>query len=86
MLRHLFLTFIPTLVFGVSCFGQGAVATLTGTVTDPSGASIADVTVQAKQTETGTILTAVTSETGNYTIVQLPVGPYEVTIECGHRI
>ncbi|MEI9814217.1 MAG: carboxypeptidase regulatory-like domain-containing protein [Acidobacteriota bacterium] len=62
-------------------FGQTGLATLTGTVTDQTGAVVANVTVTAKQVATGTTVTAVTSDTGNYTIPQLRVGDYEVSIE-----
>jgi len=50
-------------------------------VSDQVGAAVANVTVNARQVSTGTTVTAVTSDTGNYTIPQLRVGEYEVSIE-----
>ncbi|MEO5923928.1 MAG: TonB-dependent receptor [Bryobacteraceae bacterium] len=62
-------------------WAQTGLATLTGTVTDQTGAVMADVTVQATQVATGTTLEAATSATGNYTITPLRPGDYEVTVE-----
>src|SRR3979411_1222531 len=55
--------------------------TITGTVTDQGGAVIASATVVAKASETGLAYQSITTETGNYTITQLPYGSYEVTVE-----
>jgi hypothetical protein len=63
-----------------SVFGQTAAGTLTGIVTDPSGSVIANVAVTATHVDTGTKIVGVTSQTGNYTIAQLPVGRYLVTV------
>src|SRR5262245_61305792 len=62
-------------------YGQTARATLTGVITDPSGAVMANVEITAKHVETGATLVGTTSSTGNYTIAQLPVGLYEVSVE-----
>ncbi len=43
-----------------TAWGQDVTATITGTVTDPSGAALAGVTVTAKETDRGTIWTAQT--------------------------
>ncbi|MCU1339042.1 MAG: hypothetical protein JWO19_4623 [Bryobacterales bacterium] len=63
-----------------SVFGQTAAGTLTGIVTDPSGAVIAGVPVTATHVDTGTTIIGRTSQTGYYTIPQLPVGKYVVTV------
>jgi hypothetical protein len=62
-------------------FGQGGLATVTGTVTDQTGAVVANVTVRATHLATGTLLTAATSGTGNYTLTNLPIGGYEINVE-----
>jgi hypothetical protein len=69
------------LVGGAALWAQTGLATLTGVVTDPTGAVVAGVTVRANHTETGTVLTAVSSATGNYNISQMPIGRYTVTAE-----
>ena len=38
-------------------FGQGATGTITGTVTDPTGAAVPGVNVQAKNIDTGVVYT-----------------------------
>ena len=63
-----------------SAFGQTAAGTLTGIVTDPTGAVIAGVPVTATRVETGTKIVGTTSQTGNYTIAQMPVGRYVITV------
>ncbi len=60
---------------------QTGLATLTGIVTDQTGAVMADVNVQATQLATGAVSSAATSETGLFSIPQLRVGEYEVQIE-----
>ena len=63
-----------------AAFGQGANGTITGTVTDPSGAVIANAQVQAKNNANGQVYSSVSTETGNYTVQQLPVGAYELSV------
>jgi Carboxypeptidase regulatory-like domain len=60
---------------------QEVTATITGTVTDPSGAAITGATVTVKSVERGEIFTASTNEAGIYRISQLVVGSYELKIE-----
>ncbi len=53
--------------------------TITGTITDQAGASVAGAAVDAKNTATGAVTSVVSTATGNYVISSLPVGAYEVT-------
>jgi hypothetical protein len=70
------------LVLNVSAaWGQEVTATITGTVSDPSGAAIAGATVTAKEVSRGTVSTATTNEVGIYRILQLPVGTYDLRVE-----
>src|SRR5690242_21411162 len=55
--------------------------TILGTVTNPNGAVVAGAKVTAKNTSTGLERSATTDEAGNYTIPELPIGPYEVRVE-----
>jgi hypothetical protein len=59
---------------------QTATATVTGTVSDPSGAVVANATVELKNTANGQIYSSVSTETGNYAVSRLPVGSYEMTV------
>ena len=55
--------------------------TITGRVTDPSGAVIPGATVTATQVGTGLILHTVSSSDGSYTFTQLLPNQYTVTVE-----
>src|SRR5258708_21825995 len=59
--------------------GQGA-ASIRGRVTDPSGAVIADPTVQLVRTDTNTARATKTNSEGLYEFVQLASGPYRLTV------
>src|SRR5712692_9448770 len=64
----------------VALFAQSDRGTITGTVSDPAGAVVASAPIQAKNIETGVVYEGATSTTGNYTVAQLPVGTYEITV------
>jgi len=63
-------------------FGQTGLATMTGTVSDQSGAVVANVAVRARHIDTGEVLSSTTTSTGNYSISQMPIGAYEITLEA----
>ena len=58
---------------------QGDTGTISGNVTDQSGAAIPGVAVTIKNVETGISRNLVTNEVGRYDAVALPAGTYEVT-------
>src|SRR5580698_9635599 len=78
-MRHLLVASVLFLAAG-AILAQSDRATITGTVTDPTGAVVANAPIQAKHIETGVVYPGATSTTGNYTIAQLPVGTYEVSV------
>ena len=60
-------------------WGQAAsTAQISGTVKDQTGALLPGVEVSATQTDTGLKRTALTDETGSYTLQNLPIGPYRL--------
>jgi len=61
--------------------GQEVTATITGTVTDSTGAAVVGATVTAKSVERGITYTATSNESGIYRISQLPVGNYDLKFE-----
>jgi len=80
-IRSQFCTLSLVLLYaGVLVYGQNDRATTTGTVTDPTGAVIADAHVTLTEVSTGTNLTGVTNGNGLYTIPGLPVGTYKLAI------
>src|SRR6266567_1554394 len=62
-------------------WAQQATASITGLVTDPSGAPIANAKVIAKDADRGTTWPTQTNSEGLYSFPTLPVGRYEVRIE-----
>ena len=63
----------------LSALAQTDRGTLTGTVSDSTGAVIPGVSIEARNARTGAVYQAGSSETGNYTLAQLPAGTYEVS-------
>src|SRR5205814_794949 len=78
MTKHLL--WLP-LILAVTCWSQLDRGTLTGLVTDPSGAIAPAVKITATHVETGVSTITVVNETGNYTLVALPIGTYRVEFE-----
>ncbi len=73
------------MIFSVSAiFAQAQVSTadLNGTVIDPNGAVVAGATITAKSTSTGITRTVTANDGGEYSIIGLPPGDYEVTVEA----
>ena len=76
------------LVVGLQRVGsaQQTTATLVGSITDPSGSSVADVEVVAENTETGARRIGRTDSLGNYSVPFLPAGIYKIsTVAKGFR-
>src|SRR5215216_3764008 len=53
---------------------------ISGTVLDPQGAAIPDATVTATALGTGLTRTITTSQDGNYTLTDLPIGTYRLSV------
>jgi hypothetical protein len=62
--------------------GQGIFATLTGVVSDPSGAVVADAKVVLTDSVSGSIRDTVTNSDGYYAFPSAPVGTYALTVEA----
>ena len=65
-----------------SASGQGTSASLTGQVTDSSGAAVPGATITATNTDTSLAQTATSNGEGIYLIAPLPPGNYKLTIEA----
>ncbi len=62
-------------------WGQAGTATVTGEVTDPTGAAIQGAKVSLRDASTGFVRETVTNETGNYSLPGLRPGTYDITAE-----
>jgi len=67
-------------LFATAAFSQGDRGTITGTISDQQGAVVANATIEARNVETGALYPATSTAAGIYTLSQLPVGIYEVTV------
>ena len=73
-------------IFGGLCWcwllalGQTESGSIAGSIFDPAHAPAAAVSVEARNTETGIDYKAVSSAKGEYTLVQLPPGKYDIFI------
>jgi len=79
--RALRLLLLLVLAAAVVAWGQQDRATITGTVTDPSGSVIPNVKITVLQVETGTVFNSQTNAVGQYRVPNLPIGSYRVTFE-----
>jgi hypothetical protein len=66
------------LIFTFAAIAQTG-GTITGLISDPAGAVVANAPVEAKNTATGVVNSAATSATGNYVFGALPAGSYEIS-------
>ena len=69
------------LFVGSLMFAQTATTSLRGTVTDPSGAAVANAKVTLANPERGFERTATTTASGGYEFLQLMPGTYMLTVE-----
>jgi len=67
---------------GLLAYGQGTSASLTGNVTDPSGAAVAGATVTITNTGTGLTQSVKTDSVGTYLLRPLPIGNYSLAINA----
>ena len=72
------LTALP-LFFAV--FAQAQTASIAGTVTDASGGAVPGASVTAKNLGTATVRTGTSDAAGAYSIANVPVGRYDITVE-----
>jgi hypothetical protein len=80
MHRLLVGVFVFTMAVSIG-YGQSDRGTITGTISDPTKAVIPGATVVAKNGDTGVTYETVSTETGNYTLGQLPAGLYQLSVE-----
>ena len=70
--------FLALMLLCASHAGAQVAASLSGQVTDPSGAAVQAATVTARNVETGVVRTTASGDQGYYQLFALPLGEYEV--------
>src|SRR5579863_1958138 len=55
-------------------------ASITGVISDPSGARVPSAAIAVRNAETGVIRTTISDDAGRYQMLALPVGEYEIHV------
>jgi outer membrane receptor for ferrienterochelin and colicin len=76
------LAVFAVLALTFSALAQVQNGQFTGTVTDPTGAAIANAKVTVTNPATQLTLTTTTNSAGNYTVKEVPPGTYKITVEA----
>jgi hypothetical protein len=81
-MRHI--TIALTLAVGLAgvLAAQEITGSLYGTVTDPSGAAIANAQITATSAERGNVRHSASNEKGEWVLTQMPIGTYSVKVEA----
>src|ERR1051325_8521448 len=76
---HIFLAALSFI--SLSAYAQtGTSTSITGTVTDPTGAVVPNATVEIKNPVSGFSRTATTDPAGNFSVPNVPFNPYHVAV------
>ena len=78
--RKLFLR--PFVLCSALVFAQGDRGAITGLITDNSGAAVPNVALEAVNTATNARFETLSTSTGSYRLVGLPIGLYDVTAKA----
>jgi outer membrane receptor protein involved in Fe transport len=76
------LAVFAVLALTFSAFAQVQNGQFTGTVSDPTGAAIANAKVTVNNAAIDLNLTTTTNSSGNYTVKEVPPGVYKLTVEA----
>src|SRR6266852_735976 len=80
--RLSYVLLLCVIVLGVTGQAFGQNATVVGTITDPSGAAVANATITITHTETGKVYHLTSSSDGQYAAPDLPIGHYNIKVEA----
>src|ERR1700684_1564179 len=80
-LRSIFCFFLLAVFSVSSAFSQAVSATIIGTVTDASGAAVPNAKVTVTEMNPGVSHTMTANGSGNFTLVDIPPGRYQVAVE-----
>ncbi|MFN0100605.1 MAG: carboxypeptidase regulatory-like domain-containing protein [Bryobacteraceae bacterium] len=72
--------FLACFALAASIQAQTTMGVITGLVSDATGSIIAGAAVEARNLDTGTTAQTVSSSTGNYVLLSLPIGSYEISV------
>src|SRR5215470_13257002 len=82
-IRSLFLAFVQVFLLAVAASAQlGNSGSIEGTVTDPSGATIVNASVEINYPVTGFTRTTTTDSSGFFRIANVPFNPYHMSVNA----
>ena len=81
-MKRLVIVLVALVAMAVPAFAQNSHGSISGQVTDPTGAIIPKAQVTVTDTDTGAVLQVVTTSGGFYTAPELAPGPYKVTVDA----
>ena len=73
---------LSVLLLSGAVMAQESTASVTGRITDTSRAALPGATIQVRNVDTNEVRTVHSNSSGEYTVSELPVGVYEVTINA----
>ena len=79
-LKHLAILIV--LLVGLPFLAYGQEATIVGTVTDPTGSVVPNVTITVTNVDTARVQIFQTNDSGQYVAPSLPIGKYNVKAEA----
>jgi hypothetical protein len=74
------LTVAATMLLTAAAWSQAIFATLTGVVTDPTGAVVPQAKITLRNAASGDTRNTVADQQGYYTFASVPVGAYNLTV------
>ncbi len=80
-MRRISLLFFLVVCISTFAYGQGGMGSIEGRALDPTGATIAQVTITAIQVDTKVTTTATSNDIGNYVLLRLTPGQYMLVAE-----
>src|SRR5712671_6827161 len=81
-MRRIGAAIVFVLLLTIAGFGQTFRGAINGTVTDPSGAVVANADVKATNVATGVAITATSTSDGAFSFQDLPLGTYKITVSA----
>ena len=81
-LRRIIATGLFSILAALFCHAQANDGQISGNVTDPSGALVANAAIRATNTATGSVYDTRSTSSGSYRLPQLAIGSYTVTAEA----
>ena len=70
---------LAVMVASACAFSQQITGSIRGVISDPTGAVVQSANITARQLETGLVRTTTSDNSGNFLLLELPVGVGEVS-------